>query len=142
VGWPHLPTAVPAKTDSSYRPSTASGARIRSVQVKRRWIIGSVAPPHTTAPIKTVPCAQSTSLTYKRSLTPAGLNTALELLISILLFTYSRISVAWELEPSRASLRVPEEFIQCSVTAIAGLPLLYSRVHRVVHDRFRPNVQL
>jgi hypothetical protein len=32
-----------------------------------------------------------------------------EHLISTLLFTYSRISVAWKLESSRASLGVPEE---------------------------------
>jgi hypothetical protein len=43
-GRPHLPTAIPAKTDARNRPSTVSGARIRSVQVKRRWIIGSAAP--------------------------------------------------------------------------------------------------
>jgi hypothetical protein len=74
-GWPHLPTAVLTKTDSSYWPSTASGARIRSIQVKRRWIIGLAAPPHPAAPMKMGPQAQPTSLTYKRSLTPAGLNT-------------------------------------------------------------------
>jgi hypothetical protein len=71
----HLPTAVPTKTDSSYRPSTTLGARIRSVQVKRRWIIGPAAPPHPVTPMKMGPRAQPTSLTYKRSLTPAGLNT-------------------------------------------------------------------
>jgi hypothetical protein len=75
VGRPHLPTAVPNETDSSYRPSTALGARIRSVQVMRRWIIGPIAPPHPVAPMKMGPRAQPTSLTYKRSLTPAGLNT-------------------------------------------------------------------
>jgi hypothetical protein len=30
-----LPTAIPAKTDARNQPSTTSGARIRSVQVKR-----------------------------------------------------------------------------------------------------------
>jgi hypothetical protein len=74
-GRPHLPTAVLTKTYSSYRPSTASGARIRWVQVKRRWIIGQAAPPHPSAPMKMDPRAQPTSLTYKRSLTPAGLDT-------------------------------------------------------------------
>jgi hypothetical protein len=74
-GWPHLPTVVSTKTDSSYRHPTASGASIRSVQVKRRWIIGPAAPPHPAAPMKMCPRAQLTSLTYKRSLTPAGLNT-------------------------------------------------------------------
>jgi hypothetical protein len=67
---PHLPTTVPTKTDWSYRPSTASGARIRSIQVKRRWIIGSVAPPHQAAPTKMGPHAQPTSLTYKRASHP------------------------------------------------------------------------
>jgi hypothetical protein len=58
VGWPHLegrlhlPTAMTTKTDSSYWPSTTSGIRIRSVQVKRRWIIGSATPPHPAAPMK------------------------------------------------------------------------------------------
>jgi hypothetical protein len=68
-GRSHLPTAIPTKTDARNRPSTASGARIRSVQVKRRWIIGPATP------MKMVPRAQPTSLTYKRSLTPTGLNT-------------------------------------------------------------------
>jgi hypothetical protein len=35
VGRPHLPTAILAKTDTRNRPSTASGARIRSIKVKR-----------------------------------------------------------------------------------------------------------
>jgi hypothetical protein len=74
-GRPHLPTVVPTETDSSYQPSTASGVRIRSVEVKRRWIIGPAAPPHPDAPMKMAPRAQPTSLTYKRSLTPAGTNT-------------------------------------------------------------------
>jgi hypothetical protein len=69
VGRLHLPTAIPAKTNARNRPSTASGARIRSVLVKTRWIIGSAAP------MKMAPRAQPTSLTYKRSLTPAGSNT-------------------------------------------------------------------
>jgi hypothetical protein len=72
---PHLPTAMLTKADSSYQPSIASGVRIRSVQVKRRWIIGPAAPPHPATPMKMGPHAQPTSLTYKRSLTPAGLNT-------------------------------------------------------------------
>jgi hypothetical protein len=75
VGWPHLPTAILAKTDARNRPSTASGARIRSIQVKRRWIIGPAAPPHSAAPMKMGPRPQPTSLTYKRSLTPAGSHT-------------------------------------------------------------------
>jgi hypothetical protein len=81
----HLPTVVPTETDSSYRPSTATGARIRSVQVKRR--LGSAAPPHPAAPMKMGPHTQRTSLTYKRSLTPAGTDTALGHRISTLLFT-------------------------------------------------------
>jgi hypothetical protein len=81
VGWPHLddrphlPTAIPAKTDARNRPSTASGARIRSVQVKRQWIIGLATPLDPAAPMKMGPRPQPTSLTYKRSLTPAGSNT-------------------------------------------------------------------
>jgi hypothetical protein len=81
VGWPHLEgrthlqTAIPAKTDAKNRPSTASRARIRSVQVKRQWIIGLAAPLDLTAPMKMGPRAQPTSLTYKRSLTPARSNT-------------------------------------------------------------------
>jgi hypothetical protein len=50
-------------------------ARIRSVQVKRQWIIGLAAPLDLTAPMKMGPRAQPTSLTYKRSLTPARSNT-------------------------------------------------------------------
>jgi hypothetical protein len=45
------------------------------VQVKRQWIIGSAAPPHPAALMKMGPRAQPTSLTSKRVLTPAGLNT-------------------------------------------------------------------
>jgi hypothetical protein len=74
-GRPHLPTAIPAKTNARNRPSTASGARIRSVQVKRRWIIGPAAPLDRAAPMKMGPHAQPTSLAYKKSLTPAGFNT-------------------------------------------------------------------
>jgi hypothetical protein len=75
-GWQHLPTAIPAKTDARNRPPTTSGARIRSVQVERRWIIGPAAPPHPAAPMKMVPRSQPTSLTYKRSLTHAGSHTS------------------------------------------------------------------
>jgi hypothetical protein len=74
-GWPHLPTAIPAQTDASNRPSTASGARIRSIQVKRQWIIGPATPLGPAAPMKMGPHAQPTSLTYKRSLTLAVSNT-------------------------------------------------------------------
>jgi hypothetical protein len=74
-GWPHLPTTVPTEIDSSYLPSTTSEARIRSVQVKRRWIIGSAAPPHPVTPMKMGPRAQPTSLAYKRSLTPTRTDT-------------------------------------------------------------------
>jgi hypothetical protein len=74
-GQPHLPTAILAKTDARNQPSTASGARIRSVQVKRWWIIGLVAPLDPAAPAILGPHAQPTSLTYKRSLTPTGLST-------------------------------------------------------------------
>jgi hypothetical protein len=109
-GWPHLPTAVPNETNSSYRPSTTSGARIESVQIERRWIIGPGAPPHLAAPMTMGPRAQPTSLTYKRILTPAGLNTQ-HWSISFPLFYSLRVGirVAWELESSRASLGVPEE---------------------------------
>jgi hypothetical protein len=69
VGRPHLPAAILTKTDTRNRPSTASGARIRSIQFKRRWIIGSAAP------IKMGSRPQPTSLTYKRSRTPAGSHT-------------------------------------------------------------------
>jgi hypothetical protein len=71
----HLPTTIPTKTNVRNRPSTASGARIRSVQVKRRWIIGPTAPPHPAVPIIMGQRPQSTSLTYKRSLTPTESNT-------------------------------------------------------------------
>jgi hypothetical protein len=111
VGRPHLPTVIPTKTDTRNRPSTASGARIRGVQVKRRWIIGTAAPLDPAAPMKMGPHTQPTSLTYKRILTPTGSNTPRKS-ISFLLFSslrVGRISVAWELESSRASLGVPEE---------------------------------
>jgi hypothetical protein len=62
---PHLPTAMRTETDTSYRPSTASGARIRRVQVERRWIIGPAKLPHPTAPMKMGPHAQPTSLPIK-----------------------------------------------------------------------------
>jgi hypothetical protein len=74
-GRPHLPTTVPTVNNSSYLPSTASRARIRSIEVKRRWIIGPAAPPHPAAPMKMGRRAQPTSLTHKRNLTPAGMNT-------------------------------------------------------------------
>jgi hypothetical protein len=74
-GRPHLPTAILAKTNVRNQPPTASGARIKSVQVKRWWIIGLAAPPHTIAPMKMGPRPQPTPLTYKRSLTPAGSHT-------------------------------------------------------------------
>jgi hypothetical protein len=73
-GLPHIRTTIPAKTDVRKRPSTASGARIRSVQVKRRRIIGLSAPLDPAAPMKMGPHPWPTSFTYKRSLTPAGLN--------------------------------------------------------------------
>jgi hypothetical protein len=92
VGRTHLPTVVPTKTDSSYRPSTASGARIRSVQVKRQWIIGPAAPPHPAKHMKMGPRAQPTSLTYKRSLTPAGTNIQ-HWSISFLLFCSHRVGL-------------------------------------------------
>jgi hypothetical protein len=74
-GRPHLPTAIPTKTDASNRPTTASGARIKSVQVKRWWITGPVAPLDSAAPMKLGPRTQPSSLTYERSLTPAESNT-------------------------------------------------------------------
>jgi hypothetical protein len=40
----HLSIRVPGKTGPRSRPTTASGAGIRSAQVERRWIIGSSAP--------------------------------------------------------------------------------------------------
>jgi hypothetical protein len=42
---------------------------------QRRWIIGPATPPHPAAPMKMGPRPQPTSLTYKRSLTPAGSHT-------------------------------------------------------------------
>jgi hypothetical protein len=81
VGWPYLEgrpqvsTAITAKIDARNRPSTASGARIRSIEVKRQWIIGPATPLDPATPVKMGPRAQPTSLTYKRSLTTAGSNT-------------------------------------------------------------------
>jgi hypothetical protein len=46
-----------------------------SIQGERRWITGLAAPLDPAAPVILGPRAQPTSLTYKRSLTPAGLNT-------------------------------------------------------------------
>jgi hypothetical protein len=69
------PTAIPVETDPRNRPSTASVAVIRSVQVERLWIIGSAAPPHLAALVKMGPHAQPTSLAYKRNLTLAGMDT-------------------------------------------------------------------
>jgi hypothetical protein len=74
-GRSHLSTAMPTQTDTIYRPSAASGERIRSIQVERWWIIGPAAPPHPAAPMKTGPHAQLISLAYNRSLTPAGTDT-------------------------------------------------------------------
>jgi hypothetical protein len=75
VGQPHLPTAIPTKTDARNRPSTTSGSRIKSVQVKRWWIIGPATHLDLAEPMKMGPRLQPTSLNYKRSLTPAGSNT-------------------------------------------------------------------
>jgi hypothetical protein len=63
------------KRGARNQPSTASRARTRSVQVKRRWIIGPAAALDPAASMKMGPHTQLTSLTYKRSLTPAGSNT-------------------------------------------------------------------
>jgi hypothetical protein len=69
------PTAILAEIDPRNRPSTASGAVIRSVQSERWWIIGLAAPPHPTTLVKMGPRAQPTSLAYKRNLTLAGMDT-------------------------------------------------------------------
>jgi hypothetical protein len=91
-GRPHLPTTIPTKTNARNQLSAASGARIRSVQVKRRWIIGPATPPHPSAPMKMGPCPQPTSLTYKRSLTPAGSQTRRKS-ISFPLFSSLRVGL-------------------------------------------------
>jgi hypothetical protein len=98
VGRPHLEgrrhirTAISAKTDSRNRHWTASGERIRSVQAKRRWIIGPAGPPYQDAPMKMGPLPQLTSLTYKRSLTPAWSHT-LRRSISFPLFSSLRVGL-------------------------------------------------
>jgi hypothetical protein len=80
-GWPHLegqlhlPTVIPGETDPRNRPSTASGAVIRSVQGERPWITGPAAPLDPTAPVILGPCAQPTSLAYKRHLTLTRMDT-------------------------------------------------------------------
>jgi hypothetical protein len=94
VGRPHLPTTIPAKIDVRNQPSTASGARIRSVQVKRGWIIGSATPLDPVRPMKMGPHAQPTSLAYKRSLTPIGSNTQCQS-ISLPLFSSLRVGLMY-----------------------------------------------
>jgi hypothetical protein len=73
---PRGPVAPPNRHTGQNRckepTSTASGERIRSVQVRRRWIIGPAAHPHPAAPMKMGRHPLLTSLTYERSLTPAG----------------------------------------------------------------------
>jgi hypothetical protein len=86
------PNRHTTKTVARNQPSTASGARIRSVQVKRQWIIGPAAPPHPATPMKMGPHPQPTSLTYKRSLTPAGSHTPRRS-ITFQLFTSLRVGL-------------------------------------------------
>jgi hypothetical protein len=74
-GRPHLPTVITCETNPRNRPSTASGAVIRSVQGERWWIIGSAAPLDPTAPVILGPCTQLTSLSYKRHLALTGMET-------------------------------------------------------------------
>jgi hypothetical protein len=66
---PRGPAAPPNRHIGRNWPSTASGVVIRSIQGKRRWITGPAAP------VKMGPCAQLTSLAYKRHLTLTGTDT-------------------------------------------------------------------
>jgi hypothetical protein len=69
------PNRCAGETDPRNRPSTASGAVIRSLQGERRWIIGPATPLDLATPMVLGPCAQLTFLAYKRHLTLAGLDT-------------------------------------------------------------------
>jgi hypothetical protein len=92
VGQPHLSLRMPGETDLRSRPTTASGAVIRGVLVKRQWIIGPSAPSEPAAPDILPPRAPPTSLSYKRHFTLTGLDTQCRS-ISISLFCSLRVGL-------------------------------------------------